>query len=256
MTDEWWLDLSNYGGIFTLGGELPHRALSAARPKANFAPAFLTPPMLVQGAAQQMKDQGVAGVVIGTQDYDIAMAQTEAVLKVGLGLAHYVYLLFLQEFTAQMDAAMRVAATPESRWLGLDCEDPNAEKLTEGATVDFIQNCADYCIGKKNSKIYTGPYWWQRQTGNTDQFSRAGFDVWNATARGTPGRAAVTFGGWTIPFGDQWQFDHTVGGVNVDMNTFAGATPTPTPQPSELAQASVRLNAVAADITRLAGVAS
>lgn len=238
MAEELWIDVSNWSGIYNLSPDMPHRAMSAGRPKGLFNSERILGGMvntLTDSTAQQMKDTGVHGVVVGTQNYDIAMAQMESSDKVGLAIANYVYLLFLQDYVAQMDAAMKVASQVDSRFLSLDAEDPNAEKLTERQTLDFLWNCANYCVGKKNTNIYTGPYWWARQTGNSDEFSKAGFGVWHSAPNGTPGIVSIDYGGWKLPMAVQWEFDHTVAGVNADMNTFFVPDPTPpTPQPQPI----------------------
>lgn len=230
-------DVSNWSGVFTArpdDGVRERRALSAARPKT----AALVRPLTADDArpftatqADQMLAAGYDLGVFGTQDFAICRAQMDAARAAQHRLANYVYLLFQRDPIAQVEQALRVMDGYASEWLALDCEDPNAEYLTEGACVEFIGRAAERAKTDRGVKVYSAPYWWIRQTGNSTEFSRAGYDLWNATARGRPGIDSVNYGGWLEPFMDQWHFDQSLAGVNVDLNSYRKAAAPPAPGP-------------------------
>lgn len=231
-------DVSNWSGPFAAGGVVATgavttaplvRPLSAARPQALAAlHAAGTDEKPLTGSASCIRNEGYSLGIIGTQNAGISRAQMGACVEAEIHLQAYLYLYFNGDPVAQVDAALRACEGFPVERLWLDCEDSAASALTEAQTLDFIQRAADTCIDRMWSGIYTAGWWWRGQTGNSDRF-RA-YPLWNASADGVGDLTPVNYGGWSIPYMEQYRFDAPICGVNTDLNVYQLAVPEP-PQP-------------------------
>jgi hypothetical protein len=180
--------------------------------------------------AQCMAEHGVRLAIPGTQDYDITRQQLGAFNGAGIPTDAYVYLYFSDDPVAQVEAALATCAGYPVGRLWLDCEDEAASALNEEATVDFIQRASDACINRMWTGIYTRKNWWEYQTGNSARF--AAWPLWYATNDRLGDLSFYPFGGWTMPFMEQYAFDVVVCGVNTDLNVYREVTPEPPPAPN------------------------
>lgn len=162
-------------------------------------------------------DRGIRHVIAGTQDRRIARQQLDRAIQGGMTVDAYVYLHWDQDVTTQVEEAL---ATVEDRPIGrlwLDVEE-SAGGYSAAALEAMIQEGLDAC-GQTACGIYTGAWWWNRYLPGSTAF--ADRDLWYALYDGEPSMDTWTrdrFGGWTTPFGKQWNDTYECG-VNVDQNT-------------------------------------
>lgn len=136
----------------------------------------------------------------------------------------YGWLSFAGEPEAEVEDALSHAQGFPIGMLWLDCEDDRASALTEQQTVDYIQRAADSCIGRVVTGIYTAPWWWKPQTGDSTQFSH--FPNWTATDD-RHGNLVLPqpYGGWVKATLEQFILDTFVEGIKVDINAYEEPDP-------------------------------
>ncbi len=177
------------------------------------------------------KAQGYGGVVINTYG-PLAVQWMLWAKDAGLEVACYVYLNFPGgQFYSGVSAHDQVTAALDKmdaagisgEWLGIDCEDPG-NNLSVAATIAFIHEATDACAGRRYSRIYTAPGWWQQFTGDTLDFQY--YPLWLSNPTGavpTSMTLPQPFGGWTTAAMIQYDFHAHVDDIEVD----ADETPAP-----------------------------
>lgn len=192
-----------------------------------------------QEQADCIHGDGYTLAVCGTYDPVITRQQLGVFKNAGFKLQAYVYLEFQHPIVPQVDAALQACSPFPIEYLWLDCEDPYAEQLTEAQTLEDISVAAARCIGRVYSGIYTRLGWWERQTGNSSAFK--GFLLWDAHYRTppVPHLLPAGYGGWTLPWMQQYQANQPLCGVNVDLDVYQ----IPDPPPSDKDQLIAHLEA-------------
>lgn len=163
-------------------------------------------------------NEGVRHVVVGNQNPRISRQQLDASLAAGMTIDLYVYLMWNESMSAQVEEALDLADEyPEVGRLWLDVEDPSGGYGANAliAKVEAaVQACGDFPCG-----IYTGKGFWQSAMGGTTRFAHV--PLWYAWYDLDPSMSTwqtQRFGGWVEPTAKQWQETYLCG-IDVDKNT-------------------------------------
>ena len=169
--------------------------------------------------AQNWKNLGVKHVICGTQREAITRQQLGVAVRNGFTVDAYVYLYFRGNMTYQVKEALRrIRGFPVTR-LWLDIEDRGAKNYSlskrKAKIWESIRAAGNFPHG-----IYTGKWWWTYYVKNTSDFSH--LPLWYARYDKNPSLSTWSrqkFGGWSWPWGKQYQGTTRYGGATVDLNT-------------------------------------
>lgn len=183
---------------------------------------------------------GCRRAILNTFAADTFAQQYDVLSRAGIDCDGYCYLDFPggRYYTAGQDGAEQVAealAHMGGRVVGrlqLDCEDEAALGRNVADNVGFIQTAVDACAGHVFSGYYSRRDWHVRATGDTHQFADLGLELWDATNDGTPDLGRADYGGWGVPYMEQYAFDQVVGadaqgqdGIVADLNVWGTLEP-------------------------------
>lgn len=179
------------------------------------------------------RNQGYDHLICGTQRREITRQQLQTA-QAEITLDAYVYLYWSRDIAAQVREALETISGLNVGRLWLDCED-DAGGRTPEQVVSLIRDAVAACDNFPNG-IYTGRWWWQPSTGDSQEF--AGLPLWHAEYTAHPNvlpdfDGFRPYGGWTRP--SMWQFQGTTNlcGVTVDLNLMDAEAPVQPLNPDE-----------------------
>lgn len=178
--------------------------------------------------AQCMKDAGVTEVILGCQDPAIARIQLAALRSVGI-LVRSLY--GFDYFTAgpqfgngdifdAVDIAQEFGGITR---IYIDCEIDNTPDSIEDRNAE-VRSCVMYITAYGfEAGIYTAPWWWVPNHGNTSEFSY--LPLWLANYGANDGSLppihelrSMSFGGWTNCVAHQYTSTLQICGRGRDAN--------------------------------------
>jgi hypothetical protein len=158
-------------------------------------------------------EAGVRHVIAGTQSLDVTRQQLAIALRGGMTVDTYVFLHWERDVTAQVQAAVDLAAEfPIGRvWLDVEDDPDGRDPTALRALIDEALAAA----GSVRHGIYTARWWWAPYLEDTTDY--ADVALWYARYDGSPDLAEWhdpeqddRFGGWTSPTAKQYD-DHLPG---------------------------------------------
>lgn len=191
--------------------------------------------------AARLVAMGLGGAILSCYDPAIFAQQYDAFARAGLTkdqIDGYTFLNFpggkyySVAAWAQVAQALVNMGGRECSLLWLDGEDEAAFALPVAENVAYMIEAIDACAGRINSGYYTRRDWHVRALGDTHEMHDRGLKLWDCTNDHTPDLGPANYGGYDVPYMEQYAFDIVVGtneqsvdGILADLNVYGELAP-------------------------------